>query len=108
MILGAWDTLCPACALDEVKTALGEPLIDDPYRLLFPDAVKAATRRILEHVMVSETIRPGEVIGTGTVDTGCGPEVRRQLAPCDEIELEIEGIGELRNRMVSRLTEGAP
>jgi fumarylacetoacetate (FAA) hydrolase len=45
---------------------------------------------------------PGDVIGSGTVGRGCilehGDE--RWLAPGDEIELEIEGIGVLRNRIV--------
>jgi 2-keto-4-pentenoate hydratase/2-oxohepta-3-ene-1,7-dioic acid hydratase in catechol pathway len=44
----------------------------------------------------------GEVIGSGTVGRGCilehGDE--RWLAPGDEVELEIEGIGTLRNRIV--------
>ena len=45
---------------------------------------------------------PGDVIGSGTVGRGCilehGDE--RWLEPGDEIELEIEGIGVLRNRIV--------
>jgi fumarylacetoacetate (FAA) hydrolase len=44
----------------------------------------------------------GEVIGSGTVGRGCILEHGdgRWLAPGDEIELEIEGIGMLRNRIV--------
>jgi fumarylacetoacetate (FAA) hydrolase len=43
----------------------------------------------------------GEVIGSGTVGRGCILEHGdgRWLAPGDEIELEIEGIGVLRNRI---------
>jgi fumarylacetoacetate (FAA) hydrolase len=45
---------------------------------------------------------PGDVLGSGTVGRGCilehGDE--RWLAPGDEVELEIEGIGVLRNRIV--------
>jgi 2-keto-4-pentenoate hydratase/2-oxohepta-3-ene-1,7-dioic acid hydratase in catechol pathway len=44
----------------------------------------------------------GDVIGSGTVGSGCilehGDE--RWLAPGDVVELEIEGIGVLRNRIV--------
>jgi fumarylacetoacetate (FAA) hydrolase len=44
---------------------------------------------------------PGDVLGSGTVGRGCilehGDE--RWLAPGDEVELEIEGIGVLRNRI---------
>jgi len=56
--------------------------------------------RIIEHVSASETLYPGEVIGSGTVGTGCGLEQGRQLAPGDRFELEIEGIGILANRIV--------
>ncbi|WP_137699422.1 fumarylacetoacetate hydrolase family protein [Marimonas lutisalis] len=55
---------------------------------------------ILAHISASETIYPGEVIGSGTVGTGCGLELGRRLSPGDEFELEIEKIGVLRNRIV--------
>jgi fumarylacetoacetate (FAA) hydrolase len=44
----------------------------------------------------------GEVLGSGTVGRGCILEHGdgRWLQPGDEIELEIEGIGVLRNRIV--------
>ncbi|HEY2259017.1 MAG TPA: fumarylacetoacetate hydrolase family protein [Solirubrobacteraceae bacterium] len=44
----------------------------------------------------------GEVLGSGTVGGGCILEHDdgRWLVPGDEIELEIEGIGVLRNRIV--------
>ncbi len=44
----------------------------------------------------------GDVIGSGTVGRGCILEHGdgRWLQPGDEIELEIEGIGVLRNRIV--------
>lgn len=47
-------------------------------------------------------LRPGEVIGSGTVGRGCILEHGngRWLAPGDEVELEIERIGVLRNRVV--------
>ncbi len=56
--------------------------------------------RILEHISSSETLYPGEVIGSGTVGTGCGLEIGKRLAPGDRFELEIEGIGVLANRIV--------
>ena len=55
---------------------------------------------ILAHISASETIYPGEVIGSGTGGTGCGLEIGKQLAPGDQFELEIEGIGVLANRIV--------
>ncbi len=55
---------------------------------------------ILVHVSRNETIYPGEVLGTGTVPLGCLMEHGRSLTPGDEVELEIEGIGVLKNRFV--------
>lgn len=55
---------------------------------------------ILAHISQSETIYAGEVIASGTVGTGCGLELGRKLSPGDVIELEIEKIGVLRNRIV--------
>jgi fumarylacetoacetate (FAA) hydrolase len=47
-------------------------------------------------------LQAGDVIGSGTVGGGCILEHGdgRWLAPGDEIELEIEGIGVLRNLIV--------
>lgn len=55
---------------------------------------------IIAHISKSETLYPGEVIGSGTVGTGCGLEVGKKLAPNDRFELEIEAIGILANRIV--------
>lgn len=55
---------------------------------------------ILAHISASETIHAGEVIGSGTVGTGCGLELGKRLAPDDVFELEIEKIGILKNRIV--------
>ncbi|MGH2700594.1 MAG: fumarylacetoacetate hydrolase family protein [Actinomycetota bacterium] len=47
----------------------------------------------------NEIVVPGQVIGSGTVGLGCGLELFRKLSPGDVVELEIEGIGILRNRL---------
>ncbi|MFY9211342.1 MAG: fumarylacetoacetate hydrolase family protein [Aestuariivita sp.] len=56
--------------------------------------------RIIEHISASETLYPGEVIGSGTVGTGCGLELGKQLQDADRFELTIEKIGTLSNRIV--------
>jgi len=52
----------------------------------------------------SAEVHPGEVFGSGTVGTGSilelGTEVHRWLRPDDEVELEIERLGVLRNRII--------
>lgn len=54
---------------------------------------------LVAHVSQSETIYPGEVWGSGTVTGGSGLELNRWLRPGDVIELEVDGIGVLRNRV---------
>ena len=56
----------------------------------------------IAHVTRSETIHPGEFFGSGTVGGGSGLEQMRFLEPGDVVELEVEGIGVLRNRFVKR------
>ncbi|MFT5500390.1 MAG: 2-keto-4-pentenoate hydratase/2-oxohepta-3-ene-1,7-dioic acid hydratase in catechol pathway [Woeseiaceae bacterium] len=56
--------------------------------------------RCIEQVSRSETIYPGEIFGLGTIENGCGFESLSFLEENDVVELEIEGIGVLRNRVV--------
>ncbi|MEY2893489.1 MAG: hypothetical protein RJA98_3397 [Pseudomonadota bacterium] len=55
---------------------------------------------LIEHISRSETLHPGEFLGSGTVGNGCGLELGRYLKPDDVVELEVEGIGKLRSRIV--------
>lgn len=59
---------------------------------------------ILAHISAAETLHPGEVIGSGTVGTGCGLELGRRLADGDVVELTVEKIGTLSNTVRSRRT----
>jgi 2-keto-4-pentenoate hydratase/2-oxohepta-3-ene-1,7-dioic acid hydratase in catechol pathway len=54
----------------------------------------------LVHLSQSETLYPGDVIGLGTVGNGCGYESLTFLNEGDVVELEIERIGILRNRLI--------
>jgi 2-keto-4-pentenoate hydratase/2-oxohepta-3-ene-1,7-dioic acid hydratase in catechol pathway len=47
----------------------------------------------------SETLTPGELIGAGTVGFGCGSELGKFPKAGDVIELEVSGIGVLRNKL---------
>ena len=53
--------------------------------------------KIIEYISRSETLYPGDFIASGTVANGCGDELDRWIQPGDIIELEVEGIGILRN-----------
>jgi 2-keto-4-pentenoate hydratase/2-oxohepta-3-ene-1,7-dioic acid hydratase in catechol pathway len=48
-----------------------------------------------------ETLATGTLLGTGTANGGSGVELGRQLHPGDLVELEVEGLGTLRNRIGS-------
>ena len=56
---------------------------------------------IVAHAARNTVLRPGDVLGSGTVGTGCILEHGdgRWLRPGDVVELEVEGIGVLRNRV---------
>jgi 2-keto-4-pentenoate hydratase/2-oxohepta-3-ene-1,7-dioic acid hydratase in catechol pathway len=86
--------------------------IGDPYRLKMEARVNGETRsqgvsegmlfsfeEIIAHVTQDETLMPGEFIGSGTVGNGCGLELGWFLEHGDTIELEVEKIGILKNRV---------
>jgi fumarylacetoacetate (FAA) hydrolase len=56
---------------------------------------------IVAHAARNTKLRPGDVLGSGTVGTGCILEHGdgRWLQRGDIVELEVEGIGVLRNRV---------
>lgn len=54
----------------------------------------------IAHVSRSETLVPGDFFASGTVGGGCGLESMRFLKSGDVVELEVEGIGILRNRVL--------
>lgn len=117
--IGEMGGLGPAKAKDfDTANAMGPCLVTadeltDPYKLTMVARINGeeVTRGnsktmhwrfedVIAHVSKSETLYPGEFLGSGTVEGGCGLELMRFLAPGDVVELEIEGIGTLRNRLV--------
>jgi 2-keto-4-pentenoate hydratase/2-oxohepta-3-ene-1,7-dioic acid hydratase in catechol pathway len=56
---------------------------------------------MVAHVSAAEEIFPGDVYGSGTPGGCCGVDLGRQVSPGDVVELEIGGIGVLRNLMGS-------
>jgi 2-keto-4-pentenoate hydratase/2-oxohepta-3-ene-1,7-dioic acid hydratase in catechol pathway len=57
----------------------------------FPALIAYASR--------AQTLYPGEVLGSGTAAGGSGIEIDRWVAEGDVVELEVEGIGVLRNQI---------
>ena len=89
--------------------------LTDPYNLRMQARVNGETwcdsnsntiywtfSDMIAHISSSETIYPGEVIGSGTVGLGCGLEHLRFLNDGDVVELEIENIGVISNKVIRR------
>jgi 2-keto-4-pentenoate hydratase/2-oxohepta-3-ene-1,7-dioic acid hydratase in catechol pathway len=57
---------------------------------------------IIAFASQNEVVLPGELIGSGTVGFGSGLELYKRLEPGDVVELEITGLGVLRNRIGAR------
>lgn len=57
---------------------------------------------MIAHVSRDEDIFPGDVYGSGTPGGCCGLDLDRELAEGDIVELEIEGIGRVRNEVGTR------
>jgi 2-keto-4-pentenoate hydratase/2-oxohepta-3-ene-1,7-dioic acid hydratase in catechol pathway len=87
--------------------------VGDPYRLAMRARVNGeiwtdsdssgmlhSFEEMIAYVSRSETLHAGEFFGSGTVGGGCGLELDRWLRHGDVVELEIERIGELRNRVL--------
>ena len=86
--------------------------LDDPYSLRMQARVNGETwcdsnsstihwkfSDMIAHISKSETLHPGEVIGSGTVGFGCGVEHLRFLNDGDIVELEVEKIGVISNKV---------
>ncbi len=65
-------------------------------RFSFPDVVSLLSQ--------DQTLHPGDVLGGGTVGRGCGLELDRWIRPGDVVELDVEGIGVLRNTVGAKRT----
>lgn len=64
------------------------------------DTLHYSVPEIISYISRSETLFPGDVIGVGTVGRGCGLELGRYPQMNQEVELDIAGLGVLRNRFV--------
>lgn len=55
----------------------------------------------IAELSIDRSLFAGELLGSGTVLNGCGFELGRRLAFGDTVRLEVEGIGILKNKVVS-------
>lgn len=62
-------------------------------------AMRFTYPEIIAYLSMEEDIFPGDVLGSGTVGKGCGLELDKWIRPGDLVELEVDGIGVLANRV---------
>lgn len=61
---------------------------------------------LIAYASLGDWLQPGDIIGSGTFGKGSALELDRQLSPGDVIELEVAGIGVLRNHMAKEPEKG--
>ncbi len=70
----------------------GEQWTDGRY-----GTVKHRFESMIAFASSARTMFCGDVLGSGTVGTGCGAELKKFLKPGDKVRLEFDGMGELEN-----------
>ena len=89
-----------ADALPDWRRASGRVRVDGE---LWCEGTTAAPQHdvgaMLAHASAGERLAAGDVFSTGTMPGCCGLELERFLAPGQTVELEIDGIGTLTNRV---------
>lgn len=102
--LGPWIVTCdelgdPSTLQMKVRIN-GETWVEStpgPMQWSFPEVVSYTSQ--------DETLNIGDVIGSGTVNGGCGFEIDRWIKQGDVIELQADRIGVLRNRVMDKSKE---
>jgi len=80
-----------------LRTMIGRDCVQDAYA----DELIHGVEDLIAFISESMTLEPGDVISTGTpAGVGCWRKPPRFLVAGDEVCCSIDGIGELRNRLV--------
>ncbi|ELY93607.1 fumarylacetoacetate hydrolase [Natrialba taiwanensis DSM 12281] len=98
---GLGPYLVPAADIDVLEAPMTARVDGEVWSDGTVDEMYHTFADIVEHVSQSETLFPGDVIGSGTVGEGCGLELGRWLEDGDTVALEIEGIGVLEHTVVA-------
>ncbi|HLX33641.1 MAG TPA: fumarylacetoacetate hydrolase family protein [Candidatus Limnocylindrales bacterium] len=116
--IGPWITT-PAEIVDAIADGATGPDLAMTAEVLTVDGLRVEVTRgswasahfsfgqMLARACADVHVRPGEILGSGTVGTGCLLEVRddtlgRYLEPGDEVVLRVERLGEIRTPIVAR------
>jgi 2-keto-4-pentenoate hydratase/2-oxohepta-3-ene-1,7-dioic acid hydratase in catechol pathway len=105
----SFDTFCPLLPVVVPVEALGEAddlrivqrLNGEPLQDSRTSELIFGVRELIAHASSVFTLEPGDIILTGTpAGVGVFRDPPVALKPGDEVEIEIEGIGTLRNPVV--------
>jgi 2-keto-4-pentenoate hydratase/2-oxohepta-3-ene-1,7-dioic acid hydratase in catechol pathway len=70
-----------------------------------PGEMQWSFPEVIAYTAQDETLNIGDVIGSGTVNRGCGFEIDRWIRPGDTVELVADRIGVLRHRIALKSAE---
>lgn len=93
-VLVTADEIPDPKALRTIARINGETYVDTDM-----SAMLHGFDEMIAFISRDETLHPGEILGAGTVNDGCGLEHSRYLEDGDVVEFEVEKIGVLRNRV---------
>ncbi|MFC8360064.1 fumarylacetoacetate hydrolase family protein [Streptomyces griseorubiginosus] len=74
---------------EQWSTCVGEGAIFSPAELI-------------AWISLGDVVQPGDLVGTGTLGGGAAIEIGRRLNPGDVLELQLDGVGVLRNTIGPR------
>lgn len=96
--LGPW-IVTPDELGDPAKVAMKVSVNGEVWAESTPGPMQWTFPEIVSYTSQSETLNIGDVLGSGTVNNGCGFEIDRWIKPGDVVELWADGVGVLRNRV---------
>ncbi|MDI6024659.1 fumarylacetoacetate hydrolase family protein [Corticibacterium sp. UT-5YL-CI-8] len=88
---------------DEIPAILNTPMRvlvnGEVWAESTPGEMQWTFEEMISYTSQDETLNVGDVLGSGTVNNGCGFELDRWISVGDVVELEAAGLGILRNKI---------
>jgi 2-keto-4-pentenoate hydratase/2-oxohepta-3-ene-1,7-dioic acid hydratase in catechol pathway len=97
--LGPW-IVTPDELGDPATLAMSVRVNGEVWAESTPGEMQWSFPEIISYTSQDETLNVGDVLGSGTVNRGCGFEIDRWIKPGDTVEIIADRIGTLRNRVV--------
>jgi 2-keto-4-pentenoate hydratase/2-oxohepta-3-ene-1,7-dioic acid hydratase in catechol pathway len=97
-------TLTTADAIDISTAAMSARVNGEIWSQGTLGAMVFSFAEVISTLSVDQPLQPGDVFGGGTIGRGCGLELDRWIQAGDVVELEVAGIGVLRNTVGRKRT----